>query len=80
MNCVVGLVPEFPVSPHPPHAEACQVALPVASEVSTYPVVGLVVTRSPVNEPVPATSSLYEGDETPIPTLAPTHPRMIAPL
>ena len=47
MNCVSGLVPAFPVSPHPPPAASCHVALPEASEVRTYPEVAPDDTRSP---------------------------------
>ena len=58
MNCVRGLVPALPVSPHHPLADACQLAFPDASVVSTYPADAPVVRRNPVNAPVQATSSL----------------------
>ena len=80
MNCVAGLVPELPVSPHHPPDDACQLAFPDASVVSTYPVDTPVVRRNPVNAPVQDTSSLYAGLFVQIPTLEPFHPRMIAPL
>ncbi len=47
MNCVSGLVPAFPARDHPDEAAACHVALPVASEVSTYPDVAPDDTRRP---------------------------------
>ena len=58
MNCVRGLVHELPTRDHPPNPEACQLALPDASVVRTYPSVGALVRRNPENDPVPATSSL----------------------
>jgi hypothetical protein len=58
MNCVAGLVPELPVSPHHPPAAACQLAFPDASVVRTYPLDAPVVRRNPVNAPVQDTSSL----------------------
>lgn len=58
MNCVRGLVPELPVSPHALSLRVCHVALPETSEVRTYPEVALVVRRRPVNDHVPATLSL----------------------
>jgi hypothetical protein len=80
MNWVSGLVHVLPESPHPLVAAACQVALPDASVVSTYPATDQVVRRNPVNAPVPATSSLYDGEVSQIPTFAPAHPRMMAPV
>ena len=68
LKLVTGLVPTFPVSPHPPLAATCQVALPKASEVRTYPDVGFVERRRPVNAPVQATVSKYPGVFVPIPT------------
>ena len=56
MNCVAGLVPALPESPHPPLAATCQLAFPEASVVRTYPVDTPVVRRNPVNAPVQATS------------------------
>ena len=53
-----GLVPALPVSPHPPPAASCQVALPLASEVRTYPDVAPEEIRIFWNAPVQATSSL----------------------
>ena len=58
MNCVTGLVPAFPVSPHHPLGAASQRAFPDASVVRTYPVDAPVVRRNPVNAPVQDTSSL----------------------
>ena len=58
MNCVTGLVPELPVSPHHPPDAACQEAFPDASVVRTYPLDAPVVRRNHVNAPVQDTSSL----------------------
>jgi len=55
---VSGLVSALPVSPHAELVTVCHVALPLASEVRTYPDVAPVVRRNPVNDPVPATESL----------------------
>ena len=68
------MVPEFPERDHPELATDCQVAFPEASVVRTYPDVTHVVRRNPKNEPVQATSSLYDGADTQIPILpAPVH-------
>jgi len=67
MNCVSGLVPELPVSPHPPPEASCHVALPEASEVRTYPEVAPEEIRMFWNAPVQATSRRYDGLLFPIP-------------
>ncbi len=56
MNCVAGLVPALPESPHAEFVTDCQLALPDASVVRTYPEDAPVVRRNPVNAPVQATS------------------------
>ena len=70
----------FPESPHAEFATDCQLAFPVTSVVSIYQFIAPVVRRSPMNAPVHATSSLYDGLLVPIPTFAPAHPRIIAPV
>jgi len=55
---VRGLVHAFPKRDHPVIGAACQVAFPDASDMRTYQFDAPVVRRSPVNAPVPVTSSL----------------------
>lgn len=67
MNCVSGLVPALPVSPHPELEASCHVALPEASLVRTYPLVAPEEIRIFWNAPVQATSRRYDGLLFPIP-------------
>ena len=62
------MVPELPESPQAEFVTDCQVALPDASVVRTYPATDPVVRRNPENEPVPATSRRYDGVVVQIPT------------
>ena len=68
------------MSPHAEFAIDCQLALPDPSVVRTYPLDAHVVRRNPVNAPVQATSRVYDGEVSQIPTFAPAHPRIIAPV
>jgi hypothetical protein len=70
MNCVSGLVPAFPESDQPLVVAGCQLALPRASVVRTYPDADPVMRRNPENEPVPATSRRYDGVVVQIPIFA----------
>ena len=71
MNWVAGLVPQLPEIPHAEFVTDCQLALPDASVVSTYPADAPVVRRKPVNAPVQDTSRLYVGEAFQIPIFPP---------
>ena len=62
-SCVAMWLPRLSAPP------GCQVPIPFASEVRTYPKVPPVLSRKPVILTVPATSSLSRGEELPIPML-----------
>ncbi len=66
INCVSGFVDELPERDHPPF---CQLALPEASVVRTYPLDAPVVRRNPENDHVHTTSRRYAPVLVPIPTL-----------